>query len=51
VYAKRDPTHLKDRICTASKTAMPERLSSAWEEAEYREDTCRATNGAHIEIY
>lgn len=29
----------------------PEMLARVWEVAEYRIDICRATNGAHIEIY
>lgn len=41
---------LKDRICTDIETAIPEMLSSVWEEAEYRVDICRVTGGAHIEI-
>jgi hypothetical protein len=26
-------------------------LQATWDEVEYRLDICRATNGAHIEIY
>jgi len=42
---------MKDRICADTETVTPEMLSRVWEVAEYRIDICRATNGAHIEIY
>jgi hypothetical protein len=53
VYAEkiRDLQHLKDRICAAIEKVTPKMLSRVWDEAEYRLDFCRATNGAHIEIY
>jgi hypothetical protein len=53
MYAKkiRDLQHLKDRICAATETVVPEMLSRVWVEAEYRLDIHRVTNGAHIEIY
>jgi hypothetical protein len=52
VYAEkiRDLQNLKDRICAAIETVTPEMLSGVWEEAEYKLDICRVTNGAHIEI-
>jgi len=29
----------------------PHMLINAWQELEYRLDICRATTGAHIEVY
>jgi hypothetical protein len=53
VYAKkiRDLQHRKDRICAAIERVRPDMLSCVWNEAEYRLDICRATDGAHIESY
>jgi hypothetical protein len=36
--------HLKEWI-------TPDVLGRVWQELEYRLDVCRATKGAHIEIY
>jgi len=47
----RDLQHMKDRICADIETVTPEMLSRVWEETKYRLDICRATNGAHIELY
>lgn len=47
----RDLPHLQERICAAVETVSPEMLSRVWEKAEYSLDICRATYGAHIEIY
>jgi hypothetical protein len=47
----RDLKHMKDRICAVIETVMPYRLSQILEEAGYRLDICKATNGAHVEIY
>jgi len=41
--------HLRGRICAAIDGVTPEMLSPEWEEAEYRIDICRVTNGAHTE--
>jgi hypothetical protein len=53
MYAEKitDLQHLKNIICAAIETVTPEMRFRVWEEAEYRLDICRATNGAHIEIY
>jgi hypothetical protein len=39
-----------NRIWAAIGTVTPETLSPVLQEAQYRLDICRATNGAHIEI-
>jgi hypothetical protein len=46
-----DLQHLKARIWEAVATATPNMLRVTWNEVEYRLDICRATKGAHIEIY
>lgn len=43
--------HLKTRIRDAMATVTPNMLQATWTEVEYRLDICRATRGAHIEIY
>ena len=43
--------HLKNRINEAMTTITEEMLTNIWREVEYRLDICRATKGAHIEIY
>jgi hypothetical protein len=46
-----DLQHLKDRIRNAVATVTPNTRQETWKEVEYRLDNCRATKGAHIEIY
>lgn len=47
----RDLNHLKNRINEAMTTITEEMLANVWREVDYRLDICRATKGAHIEIY
>jgi hypothetical protein len=42
---------LRDRIVRAAECVTNEVLASKWRQTEYRLDVCRATNGAHIELY
>jgi hypothetical protein len=42
---------LKARISDAVVTVTPNMLQTTWNEVEYRLDICRATKGAHVEIY
>jgi hypothetical protein len=46
-----DLQHLKARIREAVATVTPNILKEKWNEVAYRLDICRATKGAHIEIY
>jgi hypothetical protein len=46
-----DPQHLKTCVKNAVATVTPNMLQATWNEVEYRLDICRATKGAHIEIY
>jgi hypothetical protein len=46
-----DLQHLKARIRDAVATVTLNMLQATWNEVEYRLDICRATKGAHIEIY
>ncbi|PNF20655.1 hypothetical protein B7P43_G03020, partial [Cryptotermes secundus] len=46
-----DLQHLKARIRDIAATVTPNMLQATWNEVEYRLDICRATKGAHIEIY
>jgi hypothetical protein len=46
-----DLQHLKFRIKDALATVTPNMPQATWDEVEYRPDICRATKGAHIEIY
>jgi hypothetical protein len=38
-------------IKTILKLTTPHMLINTWQELEYRLDFCRATTGAHIEVY
>jgi len=53
VYAEkiRDVRHLRERIVNCVASVPPDMLARTWGEVEYRFDVCRATNGAHIELY
>jgi hypothetical protein len=42
---------LKHRIIEAVELITHHKLINTWQELEYRLDICRATTGAHIEVY
>jgi hypothetical protein len=42
---------LRQRIIEAVELVTPHRLINTWQELEYRLDICRATTGAHTEVY
>jgi hypothetical protein len=42
---------LRQRIIQAFELITPHMLINMWQELEYRLDICRATTGAHIEVY
>jgi hypothetical protein len=46
-----DLQHLKARIRDVVATVTPNVLQATWNEVECHLDVCRATKGAHIEIY
>jgi hypothetical protein len=46
-----DLPDLRRRITDAVASVTPKMLRNTWIETEYRLDVCRATNGAHVEIY
>jgi hypothetical protein len=46
-----DVADLRQRIIEAVQLITPHMLTNTWQELEYRLDTCRATAGAHIEVY
>jgi hypothetical protein len=46
-----DLQHLKSHLRDAVTMVTPNMLQATWNEVEYRLDICRATKGAHIEIY
>ena len=47
----RDLADLRQRIIEAVELITPHMLINTWQELEYRLDICRATPGAHIEVY
>jgi hypothetical protein len=47
----RDLADLRQRIIEAVELITPHMLINTWQELEYRIDICRATTGAHIEVY
>jgi hypothetical protein len=47
----RDLADLRQRIIEAVQLITPYMLINTWQELEYRLDICRATTGAHIEVY
>ena len=53
VYSRkvRDLADLRQRIIEAVEFITPHLLINTWKELEYRLDICRATKGAHIEVY
>ena len=53
VYAEkiRNIQHLQDRITSAIETVTRDMIQKTWQDIEFRLDVCRATNGAHIEMY
>jgi hypothetical protein len=42
---------LRQRIIEAVELITPHMLINTWQELEYRSDICRASTGAHIEVY
>jgi hypothetical protein len=42
---------LRQRIIEAIELITPHMLINTWQELEYRLDICRATTGAHTEVY
>jgi hypothetical protein len=46
-----DLQRLIARISVAMTTVILNMLQATWNEVEYRLDICRATKGAHIEMY
>jgi hypothetical protein len=46
-----DVADLRQRIAEAVQLITPHVLINTWQELEYRLDICRATAGAHIEVY
>jgi hypothetical protein len=53
VYSRKVPdvADLRQRIIEAVELVTPPMLINTWQELEYRLDTCRATTGAHVEVY
>ena len=47
----RDVETLQSRIIEVLAIVNEEMLENTWREIEYRLDTLRATNGAHVEVY
>jgi len=47
----RDLADLRQRIIEAVELITAHMLINTWQELEYRSDICRATAGAHIEVY
>ena len=47
----RDLADLRQRTIEAVELITPHVLINTWQELEYRLDICRATTGAHIEVY
>jgi hypothetical protein len=42
---------LRQRIIEAVELIITSHAGKHWQELEYRLDICRATTGAHIEVY
>jgi hypothetical protein len=53
VYSRkvRDLADLRQRIIEAVELITPHMLINAWKKLENHLDICRATTGAHIEVY
>jgi hypothetical protein len=47
----RDLADLRQRIIAAFELVTLHTAINTWQELEYRLDICRATTGAHIEVY
>jgi len=47
----RDLADLRQSIIEGVGVITPQMLINTWKELEYRLDICRATAGAHIEVY
>ena len=46
-----DLADLRQRIIEAVEFLTPHLQINTWQQLEYRLDICRATKGAHIEVY
>jgi hypothetical protein len=53
VYSRKvqDLADLRQRIIELVELITPHMLINMWKELEYHLDICRATTGAHIEVY
>jgi hypothetical protein len=53
VYSRKfsDLADLRQRIIEAVELITPHMLINTWQKLENRLDICRATTGAHIEVY
>jgi len=47
----RDLADLRQSIIEAVELITPHMLINTWQELEYRLNICRATIGAHIDVY
>jgi len=47
----RDLAGLRQRIIGVVELITPHMLINTWQELEYRLNICRATTGAHIQVY
>jgi len=47
----RDPADLRQRIIEAVELKTPHMLINMWQGLAHHLDICRATTGAHIEVY
>jgi hypothetical protein len=47
----RDLADLRQRVTEAVQLVTAHVLINTWQELEYRLDICRATAGAHTEVY
>jgi hypothetical protein len=50
-YTSMSAPDLRQSIIEAVELITPHMLINMWQELEYRSDICRATTGAHIEVY
>ena len=47
----RDLADLRQSIIETAELITPHMLLNRWQKLEYRLDICRATTGAHTEVY
>jgi hypothetical protein len=50
-YSSMWPPDLRQRIIETVELIIPHLLINTWQELEYCLDICRATTGAHTEVY